>query len=116
MFKPSRLLYIAIAPLPALFDQGVDMKKWFVGLFASLLLSASALAAIDLNTATQSELESVKGIGPAKAKQIVEYRQKNGPFKNVDALAEVKGFGKASVAKFKNELVVGGDAKATGKK
>lgn len=92
------------------------MKKWFVSVFASLLLSASAWAAIDLNTATQSELESVKGIGPAKAKQIVEHRQKNGPFKNVDALAEVKGFGKASVAKIKQELVVGGEAKAAGKK
>ncbi len=92
------------------------MKKLLGSLIAGLLFSISAWAAIDLNTATQSELESVKGIGPAKAKQIVEHRQKNGPFKNVDALAEVKGFGKASVAKFKNELVVGGEAKAAGKK
>jgi competence protein ComEA len=92
------------------------MKKWIGSLLVGLLLSASAWAAIDLNAATQSELESVKGIGPAKAKRIVEYRQKNGPFKNVDALAEVKGFGKASVAKIKGELVVAGDAKAGGKK
>jgi len=116
MFKRHALVYIAIAPIPALFDQGVDMKKWFVSLLASLLLSASAWAAIDLNAATQSELEAVKGIGPAKAKKIVEYRQKNGPFKNVDGLAEVKGFGKASVAKMKKELVVGESARAAGKK
>ncbi len=88
------------------------MKKMLGSLILGLLFSISAWAAVDLNSATQSELESVKGIGSAKAKQIVEYRQKNGPFKSVDSLADVKGFGKASVAKFKNELVVGGDAKA----
>ena len=58
------------------------MNKWLMTLLAGLMLCTSALAAIDLNTATQSELETVKGIGPAKAKDIVEYRQKNGAFKN----------------------------------
>lgn len=93
------------------------MKKWFGSLLAGLLFSVSAWAAVDLNAATQSELEAVKGIGPAKAKAIVEHRAKNGPFKSVDGLAEVKGFGKASAAKLKGELAVGGEvAKATGKK
>jgi competence protein ComEA len=91
------------------------MKKMLGSLILGLLFSMSAWAAVDLNSATQSELETVKGIGPAKAKQIVEYRQKNGPFKSVDALADVKGFGKASVARFKGELMVGGDAKAARK-
>ena len=80
------------------------MKKLLGGLLAGLLISFSAWAAVDINTATQSELEAVKGIGPAKAKAIVEYRQKNGPYKAVDDLAGVKGFGKASVAKLKSEL------------
>jgi len=83
------------------------MKKLLGGLLAALLFSVSAWAAVDINTATQSELEAVKGIGPAKAKAIVEHRQKNGAFKNLDALAEVKGFGKASVAKLKGELTAG---------
>ncbi len=92
------------------------MKKTLCSLFASLVFSSSAWAVVDLNSATQSELESVKGIGPAKAKQIVEYRQKNGAFKNLDALADVKGFGKASVAKLKGVLVVAGESKSTEKK
>ena len=92
------------------------MKKMIGSLLVGLFLSASAWAVVDLNTATQSELEAVKGIGPAKAKLIVEYRQKNGAFKDVDALADVKGFGKASVAKLKNELAVGGNEKAADKK
>ncbi|KAF0101577.1 MAG: competence protein ComEA [bacterium] len=66
------------------------MKKWFGGLLAGLLFSLSAWAAVDINTATQSELEAVKGIGPAKAKAIVEHRQKSGPFKSVDDLPAAK--------------------------
>lgn len=75
-------------------------------------MSLPAWAAVDLNTASQSELESVKGLGPAKAKAILAHREKNGPFKSIDDLANVKGFGKASVAKLKAELTVGGDKPA----
>jgi competence protein ComEA len=82
------------------------MKRYLWSLLAGLLLSVSAWAAVDLNTATLSELEAVKGIGPVKAKAIVEYRRKHGPFGNVDALVEVKGFGKAGVAKLKAQLTV----------
>lgn len=85
------------------------MKKLLGSLLASLLFSVSAWAAVDINTATQSELEAVKGIGPAKAKAIIEHRTKNGPFKTVDDLTQVKGFGKATVSKLKGEFVVGGE-------
>lgn len=86
--------------------------KFLGSLLAALLFTASAAwAAVDINSATQSELEAVKGIGPAKAKAIVEHRQKNGPFKSLDALADVKGFGKASVAKLKGDLMAGSGAK-----
>ncbi|MCP5278198.1 MAG: helix-hairpin-helix domain-containing protein [Thiobacillus sp.] len=91
------------------------MKKLFAALLLGLTMSVSALAAVDLNKATQSELESVKGIGPAKAKAIVTHREKNGAFKSVDDLAQVKGFGKSSVAKLKDQLMVG-EAQATSKK
>lgn len=90
------------------------MKKLLGGLFLFAAMSTAAWAAVDLNSATQSELEAVKGIGPAKAKAIVQHREKNGQFKSLDALTEVKGFGKASVAKLKGELIVGtGDASAS---
>ena len=82
------------------------MKKTIIGLVSSLLFSFSAFAAVNLNTATQAELEAVKGIGPAKAKAIMAYRDKNGGFKSVDELAKVKGFGKASASKLKDQFVV----------
>lgn len=92
------------------------MKKFVGSLLAGLFMTVSAWAAVDINTATQSELEAVKGIGPAKAKAIVEYRKQNGAFKNVDALAGVKGFGKASVAKLKGQLTVAAAKPEAGKK
>jgi len=92
------------------------MKKLLGSLLIGLMLSVSAWAAVNINTATPSELEAVKGIGPAKAKAIIDYRQRNGPFKSVDALVEVKGFGKASVAKLKKDLAVGTAKAESGKK
>ena len=62
-------------------------------------------AAVNLNTASKEELMSVKGIGEKKAEAIIEYRKKTA-FKNVDDLANVKGFGKKSVEKIKGELSV----------
>lgn len=91
------------------------MKKWIAGLLMGLFFCIPAFAAVDLNKATQSELESIKGIGPAKAKAIVMHREKNGAFKNVDDLAQVKGFGKASALKLKDQLTVG-EAVAAAKK
>ncbi len=81
------------------------MNKLFgsvLGLVAMLALPA--FAAVNINTATQSELEAVTGVGPAKAKAIIAYRDANGGFKNLEELDKVKGFGKASIEKLKGEL------------
>jgi competence protein ComEA len=71
------------------------------------LMAFPAFAAVNINTATQSELEAVKGVGPAKAKAIIVYRESNGKFKALDDLDKVKGFGKASIEKLKGDLSVG---------
>jgi competence protein ComEA len=83
------------------------MKKLLLALISALAFSVSAWAAIDLNHATQAELETVKGIGPAKAKAIIDYRRKNGNFKSVDELDKVPGFGKKTVDSVKTEITVG---------
>ena len=81
--------------------------KLIVNLFVAMMLGmGTAWAAVNINTATQSELESVKGLGPSKAKAIIDYREKNGAFKSMDELDKVKGFGKASIEKLKGELTV----------
>lgn len=71
-----------------------------------------AFAAVNLNTATASDLDGIKGIGPSKAKAIIDYRSKNGSFKSVEDLKNVKGFGDKSIAKLKGELTVSGGESA----
>ena len=50
---------------------------------------------IDLNTASQADLERLPGIGPSRAQDIIKERQENGPFRTVDELTRVKGIGKS---------------------
>ncbi len=83
------------------------MKKLLLGLCAYLILTSAALAAVNLNTATKEELDGVNGIGPVKAQAILDHRKKNGPFKSVNDLQNVKGFGDKSVDKVRSELTVG---------
>jgi competence protein ComEA len=78
-------------------------------LLLASLIAGTAYAAVNINTATQSELEAVKGLGPSKAKAILEYREKQGNFRSVDDLDNVKGFGKASINRLRSELTVEAD-------
>lgn len=82
-------------------------KRLLVALFA--LIAASAFAAVDVNKATQAELESIKGIGPAISGKILEERKK-GNFKDwTDMIDRVKGVGEGNAAKFSTEgLTVNG--------
>jgi competence protein ComEA len=50
---------------------------------------------IDLNRASQADLERLPGIGPSRAQDIIKERQENGPFRTVDDLTRVKGIGKS---------------------
>lgn len=86
---------------------GVTMRK-FSALVIGCIVSAHAWALVDLNTATQAQLEGVNGIGPSKAKAIIDYRTKNGGFRAMDDLDKVPGFGKATLDKIRSELSVGG--------
>lgn len=86
------------------------MKKLLLILIASLVFITPVRAGtpVNINSATQAQLESVKGIGPAKARAIIEYRSKMGPFRNVDDLKKVAGFGEKTVARIHSDLTVGG--------
>jgi competence protein ComEC len=58
-----------------------------------------ATGKFDINTATQSQLESISGIGPSKALAIIAYRNENGPFTNINELGNVSGIGPKTVEK-----------------
>ena len=61
---------------------------------------------ININTATASELTVLPGIGAKTAERIVEYRQKNGPFKKVEELMNVRGVGEKNFLKLKSQIAV----------
>lgn len=86
-------------------------KNIIIAALMAIGLSCPAFAAVDLNNASVAELESVNGIGPAKAQAIVDYRKAHGNFKTVDELDNVKGFGKKSVDKLKTEFTLGSGGK-----
>jgi len=65
-----------------------------------------AAAKVNINTADEAALMSIKGVGETTAKAIIDYRQKNGAFKTVDDLTKVKGIGEKSLSKFKDQVTV----------
>ena len=61
---------------------------------------------ININTASATELEALPGIGAKTAARIVEYRQKNGPFKKIEELMNVRGVGEKNFLKLKAQITV----------
>ena len=74
-------------------------------LFGMVNLQAGEL--IDINSADAATIAGeIKGIGPAKAKAIVKYREDNGPFKSVEALVGVAGIGEKTLERIRGYITV----------
>ena len=96
------------------------MRRFLRSLVLAVALSplaAMALEPVNINTADEVALQQINGIGPSKAKTIIEYRKANGPFASVNDLVKVPGIGEKSLAKMKAEITVGntGHANAVAK-
>jgi competence protein ComEA len=66
-----------------------------------------APAVVNLNTASSAQIEALPGVGASTAKRIIEYRDKNGGFKKIEELMNVKGIGEKSFLKLKPLITVG---------
>ena len=87
------------------------MKKIFF-LLMTYLSVGWALAAVNINTAGIEELKTLPYIGPAKAQAIIDYRNANGPFKQIEDLKKVKGIGDGILNKVRGEVTVSGATSA----
>src|SRR3981081_2812424 len=82
--------------------------KRFLLLLVTLLFSAFALAAVNMNTATKEELDALPEIGPVKAQAIIDYRKANGPFKTPEDIMKVSGIKEGTFSKIKGLISVSG--------
>jgi competence protein ComEA len=74
--------------------------------FAQTAAKETGKSPVNINTAGQSELERLPGIGPSLAKKILDFRQKNGPFKSPNDLMAVTGIGEKKFEQLKNMITV----------
>jgi len=92
----------------------MSLKHLVPTLIATLLMVQVVHAEpVNVNTADATALaKALNGIGPAKAKAIVSYREKNGPFKSVDQLAMVEGITQKLIDKNRADIRLGAADKA----
>ena len=79
------------------------MVKIFVFL---MLMFSLAFGIVNVNKANSAQLQTLNGIGPSKADEIIKYRKAHGGFKSVDELVEVKGIGPKTLQKFKGQVSI----------
>lgn len=69
--------------------------------------SAASESKVNINTASEAELQTITGIGPSKAAKIIAYRESNGMFKTVDDLINVSGIGQKTLESIRDQVCVG---------
>ena len=101
-------------------------NRWFLALVSGWLLGGSlfgplgplhaapveavavaeAVSQVNVNEADAKELESIRGIGPMLAQRILQFREANGPFEQLEDLVQVPGIGQAKFDKIKSQVTL----------
>ncbi|MBI6908511.1 ComEA family DNA-binding protein [Pseudomonas palleroniana] len=103
----SSLIFAFLTTISAATTAAPLVKSESTTSVAAQLTKNEHSAKVNLNTADAETLRNdLFGIGTAKAKAIIAYRETNGPFTTIDELLEVKGIGKALLEKNRERLVI----------
>jgi len=106
MFR-SAFQLVVVASLLAVFSSSSSLAQTKAPSPGGAAIKPVAGAVVNINTASAAELDALPGIGARTAALIVEYRQKNGPFKKIEDLMNVRGIGEKNFLKLKPQLTVG---------
>lgn len=85
--------------------EGEELPEGEVSLGQGAATSTSD-GVVNINTATESELTTIPGIGPAKATAIIQYREENGPYSTPEGLMDVSGIGQKTFEKLQHQIKV----------
>ncbi len=86
--------------------KGEELDQSFLEFSGSGSPASEANRKVNINTADSNELQSLPGIGPAKAQAIIEYRESSGPFQKIEDIMNVSGIGEKSFEKLKDHISV----------
>ena len=86
--------------------QHVHIPTKEIFLQAKNFSAASSGDLVNINTADAERLATLKGIGPALAQRIIDYREQNGAFKSVDEIKNVRGIGQKKFDAFKDKITI----------
>ena len=97
--------------IPSTEDEFIDQEDYISkdngnGIILEKNNSNESSNVININKATQIELETLTGIGPSIAEKIIEYREKNGNFKNIEDIKNVSGIGENKFEEIKNNIEI----------
>lgn len=84
----------------------VDQKLIYVPKKGENSMKINTNQPLNLNSATEEQLKNIPGIGPSKAKEILNYREQNHGFNSIDDLMKIKGFGKKTFEKLKEHFTI----------
>jgi competence protein ComEA len=105
MRQYGRMLGLAVIVLVFAFSTSLAFAQGSAKVDAGKA-SAQVASKININKATVEQLTELKGIGEAYAKKIIEYREKNGPFKKIEDIMEVKGIGTKTFESIKDQITI----------
>jgi len=71
-----------------------------------MLLVSLVFGVVNVNSANSAQLQTLNGIGPSKAQEILKYRKAHGGFKTVDELINVKGIGPKTLQNMKTQVSI----------